>query len=144
MTTNTTPAGAANDRPTTRAEGRALPRIREALHVLIAAATWVLFFYWWGIVLPQVRRDDALVVALFIVVASAATALLTAAWIRYNIGIYRRKGPRLKLTPEAPDPDTDSLGRTIVRPDDASLRASQVVIVAVDGDRKTIAPGGEA
>src|SRR5512145_78198 len=144
MTTKTTPGGAMNERSATRGDGRARVTWREAFHVLLAAATWVLFFYWWGIVLPQVRRDDAVMAALFIVLTSAATALLTAAWVRYNIGIYRRKGPRLQLTPAAPNRDTDALGRAIVRPDDGSLRTSRVVVVAVDGDRKTMEPGGES
>ncbi len=142
MTTKPTPPAAMDDRSTTQADGRASFTVREALHVLIAAATWFLFIYWWGIVLPQVRRDEAVSAALFIALSSLATALLTAAWVRYNLGIYRRKGPRLQLTPAAPPRDADALGRKIVRPDDGTLCASRIVVVAVDGDRKTIAPGG--
>ncbi len=140
MTTKPTPPPA-NDDPAKRPApaGTTLP-VREALHALVAAATWLLFFYWWWIVLPQVRRDDAVVAGLFIALTSLATALLTAAWVHYNLGIYRRKGPRLTLPPAVPERDTDALGRKIVRPDDASLRAARVIDVAVDGGRKTIGP----
>ncbi len=142
MTTTTTPPAGIDRRPPNRAAARVAASVREVLHLLVAAATWILFFYWWGIVLPQVRRDDAVVAVLFIALTSLATAVVTGAWIRYNIGIYRRKGPRLQLTPPAAGRDTDALGRTIVGPDDGSLRASRIVVVAVDGDRKTIEPGG--
>jgi len=142
MTTKTTPPAAMDDRSTKQADGSAPFTVREAFHVVIAVATWLLFFYWWGIVLPQVGRDDAVTAALIIVLSAMATAVLTAAWVRYNLGIYRRKGPRLQLTPAVPARDADALGRKIVRPDDGILRASPVVVVAVDGDRKTIEPGG--
>jgi len=141
MTTKTTPPAAMDRRATKQAGGRTSFSVRQALHVLIAAATWLLFFYWWGIVLPQVRRDEAVSAALLIALSSIATALLTAAWVRYNLGIYRRKGPRLQLTPATPPRDADPLGRKIVRPDEGTLRASRVVVVAVDGDMKTIEPG---
>ncbi len=141
MRTNTTLPPPADGRPAAPADVRAPLTVREVAHVLIATATWVLFFYWWAIVLPQVRRKDAIVAALIIVLASLATAVLTAVWVRYNLDIYRRKGPRLLLTPAVPDRDVDALGRRIVRPDDGSLRLSRVVVVAVDGDRKTIEPG---
>ncbi len=142
MTTKTISTAAKDDR-TGRPAGVGGPvGLRDALHLLIAAASWFLFFYWWAIVLPQVRREDAVVALLFIAFTTVATGLLTAAWIRYNLDIYRRKGPRLLLTPAAADPNTDALGRTIARPDDASLHNARVVVVAVDGDRKTIGPGG--
>ncbi len=141
MTTKTTPPAAMEDRSAKQADGAAPFSVREALHVLIAAATWLLFLYWWGIVLPQVRRDEAVSAALFIAVSSLATVLLTAAWIRYNLRLYRRKGPRLQLTPAAPPRDADRLGRKIVRPDGGTLRASRVVVVGFDGDVKTFEPG---
>ena len=141
MTTKTTPHAAMDDRSTNHVDGRASFSVREAFHVLIAAATWLLFIYWWGIVLPQIRRDDAVSAGLFIALSTLVTVLLTAAWVRYNLGIHRRKGPRLQLTPAAPPRDTDALGRKIVRPDEGTLRAARVVVVAVDGDVKTIRPG---
>jgi len=141
MKTTAPPPAAIDGPPTRQADGTTPLAVREALHVLVAAATWFLFFYWWRLVMPQVRRDEAVAAALFIAVSSLATTVLTAAWVRYNIGIYRRKGPRLTLTPEARPRDADALGRKIVRPDDGALCASRVVVVSVDGDRKTIAPG---
>jgi len=78
MTTKTTPPAAMDRRATKQAGGRTSFSVRQALHVLIAAATWLLFFYWWGIVLPQVRRDEAVSAALLITLSSLATVLLTA------------------------------------------------------------------
>jgi len=141
MERKTHPPAAMDDHSTKQADGKMPLTVREALQALIAAATWFLFLYWWGLVMPQVRRDEAVAAALFIAVSSLATTVLTATWVRYNIGIYRRKGPRLTLTPEARPRDADALGRKIVRPDDGALCASRVVVVSVDGDRKTIAPG---
>ncbi len=142
MTTKTIPPPAKDARSDRPADVKAPLAVREAFHVLIAVATWVLFCYWWIVVLPQVRREDAVTAGLFIAFTSLATGFLTAAWIRYNLGIYRRKGPRLQVTPAAPDRDTDALGRKIVRPDDASLRGARLVVVALDADRKTITPDG--
>ena len=112
--------------------------MRDALHALIVACTWVLFFYWWSCVLPTTFLSDAALAILGILVVSLCTVLLTLGWVQYNIGIFRRKGPRRK------NPDVlevfamDALGRELVHAGWEAQRASRLITVSVDGEnRKT-------
>ncbi|MBF8259511.1 MAG: hypothetical protein HW377_1885, partial [Actinobacteria bacterium] len=88
--------------------------MRDGLHALIVVCTWVLFFYWWSCVLPTTLLSDAALAILAILVVSLCTVVLTLGWVRYNLGIYRRKGPRRKI-PDAPERFVvDALGRDLV------------------------------
>lgn len=113
--------------------------MRNGLHALIVACTWVLFFYWWSSVLPATRRSDAAWAILAILVVSLCTVVLTLGWVRYNLGIYRRKGPRRKIPDVSERIVADALGRDLVHGGWEALRASRLITVAVDGEnRKTL------
>lgn len=127
-------------RETGRAGGRTRRRwsMRDGLHALIVVCTWVLFFYWWSCVLPTTLLSDAALAILSILGVSLCTVALTMGWVRYNLGIYRRKGPRRK------NPDVlevfamDALGRELVHAGWEAQRASRLITVSVDGEnRKT-------
>lgn len=112
--------------------------MRDGLHALIVVCAWVLFFYWWSSVLPATRLVDAVWAILAILVVSLCTVVLTLGWIRYNLGIYRRKGPRRKI-PDAPERFVrDALDRDLVHGGWEALRASRLITVAIDREnRKT-------
>lgn len=118
--------------------------VRGAFHGLIALLGWVLFVYWWHLVIPQVTGGEALAALIFIGSTFLATVVVTLSWVSYNIGIFRRKGPRKALPDVSEYRDADVLGRTIDRPVDGSLFEARVIVIAVDGDRKRIEPGGIA
>lgn len=108
--------------------------IKAIFHALIALAGWALFIYWWNRVIPQIDSRDAAVALVFIGATVLATVLVTLLWIRYNIGIFRRKGPRTRLVRAAENRETDFLGRTIVR--SGPLKTASLVVVSVDGKAK--------
>jgi len=116
--------------------------LRGLCHTLIAAGAWVLFFFWWRQVLGFTRREDVIFVLIFIGVTGVATTLLNLIWVRHNIGIFRRKGPRTRVTEVSQDRSSDSLGRPIQLTASGSLRRSRVVTVSASETEK-ILDGGE-
>lgn len=116
--------------------------LRGVLHVLVVSAGWALFFAWWWEVLHITSLQEAAVAVLVILSVSLLTALATAGWVRYNLGIYRRKGPR-RTVPDVPeDVGTDALGRKYFHPGEAELRSARVVTVSLsDGNGKTFSTG---
>lgn len=118
--------------------------VRGAFHGLIALLGWILFVYWWHLVIPQVTGSEAFAALMFIATAFLVTVVVTLLWVSYNIGIFRRKGPRKALPDVSEHRDADVLGRMIDRPADGSLLEARIIVIAVDGDRKRIEPGGIA
>ncbi len=113
--------------------------MRDGLHALIVVCTWVLFFYWWYCVLPATLLSDVAGALLAIVIVSLCTVVLTLGWVRYNRGIYRRKGPRRKIPDVSERFVVDALGRDLVHEGWEALRASRLISVSVDGEnRKTL------
>ena len=110
---------------------------KGTFHALIVVAGWALFAYWWGRVIPQVDARDVTFALLFGGLTALATALVTLLWVRYNLGIFRRKGPRKRLVPIAEDCGKDALGRRIAGPGPECLRTARLVVVSVDGETKT-------
>ncbi len=118
--------------------------VRGVFHGLVALLGWILFVHWWRRVIPQITETDASAALIFIAATFLATLVVTLAWVSYNIRIFRRKGPRLRLPDVSEDRDADSLGRTIDGPDGESLRKAPVIVIEVDEERKSILPGGVA
>ena len=126
------------------AEGRTRGfTLRDAMHALVVLAGWVLFFIWWGQVLRVASIPEAARAVLVILSVSLLTALATVWWVRYNLGIYRRKGPR-RTVPDVPeDVGTDALGRKLVHPGTEELRAARMVTVSLsEGTVKSFSAGG--
>jgi len=124
--------GRADDRP------REPRSIRGWLHALIVVCTWVLFFYWWYCVLPATLLSDAAWALFDIFAVSLCTVVLTLGWVRYNLGIYRRKGPRRKIPDVSERFVVDALGRALVHGGWETLRASRVITVSIDGENRKI------
>lgn len=130
-------------RATTGGHGKLGIALRNAMHVLLVVAAWALFFKWWGQVLGDTSLPEGAVAVLVILSVSLLTALATVGWVRYNLGIYRRKGPRRTVPDAAEDIGTDALGRKLFLPDTEELRAARVVTVSLsDGSGKSLSTGG--
>lgn len=110
----------------------------DIFHGFIALFGWILFVYWWNRVIPQVGARDAAVALAFIALTVLATVIATLAWVLYNIGIFRRKGPRRNLPAVSENYDADFLGRKIDRPGLDSIRGARIVTVSLRGDVKKI------
>jgi len=112
--------------------------MRDWLHALIVVCTWMLFFYWWYCVLPATLQSDAAWALLTIFAVSLCTVVLTLGWVRYNLGIYRRKGPRRKIPDVSERVVRDALGRELVHGGWEVLRASRLITVSVDDANRKI------
>ncbi len=110
--------------------------IKGTFHGLIAISGWALFVYWWIRVLPQIDEKNALNAFTFIGATVLATVLLTLLWVRYNIGIFRRKGPRKNSALVKENRDKDFLGRRIEGAGQGPLKTARLVDISVEGEVK--------
>ena len=109
---------------------------RGIFHAFLTVLTWILFVCWWIQVIPQVSLEDAVVSFLVVTFTAIATSVLTLLWVRHNIGIFRRKGPRKGLPSVSEERLADSLGRTISHPGSDLLKISRVVLVSNEDSTK--------
>ena len=116
--------------------------IKGIFHTFLAVMTWLLFFYWWNQVIPQISVEDASVAFLAIFLTLLITSVLTLLWVRHNLGIFRRKGPRKGLPAVSEEIHSDSLGRIHDLPGCDSLKGAPVVVISREGDRKRFALPG--
>ncbi len=129
--------------------GVSLPRklkvtARGLFHASMVIFGWILFFAWWARVLSNAVGKDIATALLFIALTLASTVVVTLVWVRYNIGIFRRKGPRRNVTKVDERYETDVLGRRIVGAETAALkRARTVEVSVVDGAKRFDVPGGD-
>ena len=117
---------------------RSTPRmtIKGILHALLAALTWVLFITWWNEVIPQVTVEDASMAFFVIFLTFLLCSVLTLLWVRYNVGIFRRKGPRKNLPSVSEECEADYLGRKLDHPGCDFLKGAPLVLVSREEDRK--------
>jgi hypothetical protein len=92
--------------------------IKGLFHTLLTVLTWILFAYWWNKVIPQISVE------------------VTLLWVRYNIGIFRRKGPRKNLPSVSEEREADYLGRRLDHPGYDFLKDAPLVVVSREEDRK--------
>jgi hypothetical protein len=100
---------------------------------VVGVLGWLAFVACWWLVLrrdPRTWREElAVPLASLLLVA-----VVTLVWVRHNLGIFRRKGPRRGL-PAVDAPWThDTLGRPLDLPR-AAVTASVVELVVVDGEK---------
>ena len=114
------------------------PRLtfKGTLHALIAVLTWILFIAWWNQVIPQTSTGDASVAFFVIFLTILICSVLTLLWVRYNVGIFRRKGPRKTLPSVSEECEADHLGRRLDHPGYEYLKSSPLVVVSREEDRK--------
>ena len=108
-----------------------------ARRVVVGVVAWAVFGVAWWLVL---RRDPGswLPDLAVPVVSLVVVTVVTLAWVRHNLGIYRRKGPRRGL-PAVDAPWThDSLGRALSLP--TGVATARIVTVDLtqptDGEDK--------
>lgn len=100
--------------------------------VAVGTVSWLAFAFAWWFVLQ--RDPRTWVVELVVpVVSLLVVTVLTLAWVRHNLGIYERKGPRRGVPGTGAPYTHDSLGRVLVLP---SLDTARVVRVDVQSGTK--------
>jgi hypothetical protein len=127
-------------RPISRAD------MRQKTHIAIGVACWLLFGALWLRLFfehkaaPTAFRDTGVQLAAAVGVVLAVTTW----WIRHNIGIYRRKGPRTGRPHKAPRTDQDRLGRAVrwdLGGGPIAARERTHLIVELDDGVKAYRPG---
>ena len=116
--------------------------MRTVRHVIVGIASWVVFAALWallarqGRVSPDALRDTGTQLA----VLGGAVLALTTWWVRHNVGIHRRKGPRTGVPTARPRTDQDRLGRPVrwaLPGADTGAQTAQHVVVDVEDGAKT-------
>jgi uncharacterized iron-regulated membrane protein len=121
--------------------------MREFAHKVIGLAFWLLLAGLWALLAHEGRASGASFrdTGLWLAALMGAVLAVTIWWIRHNVAIYRRKGPR-RGRPENPArTDEDRLGRGIAwtMPGGApAALAERHLVVEIAGDLKTYRPEG--
>lgn len=120
--------------------------MRQVAHIIAGVFFWLLLALLWVLlVLDQKATPAALRDTLFLLAVLMGTVLaITIWWVRHNVGIHRRKGPRQGRAEVPAAVDRDRLDRPIrwampggVR----TARAQAHLVVELDGDVKTYRRG---
>jgi hypothetical protein len=119
--------------------------MRQKMHIVIGLAFWLLFAALWVKLFAEHKAAGASFRDTGVELAAVVGAVLavTTWWIRHNVGIYRRKGPRKGRPSQPPRTDEDRLGRPVrwALPGGAiAARACDHLVVDLDGDVKTYRP----
>jgi hypothetical protein len=115
--------------------------MRQLAHILVAIAFWLVLAGLWAQLVVDEKataaalRDVAFQVAVIIGVVLAVTMW----WIRHNVAIYRRKGPRRGRATVPPRVDEDRLGRRVRWSMPGGVRTARAqghLVVDLEGDVK--------
>jgi hypothetical protein len=121
--------------------------MRQALHVAIGLVFWALLGVLWAVLALEGKASGAAFrdTGLQLAALMGAVLAITIWWIRHNVGIYRRKGPRRGRPELTPRTDEDRLGHVVrwALPDGVAAAATeQHLIVELDDGIKTYRRGG--
>ena len=121
--------------------------MRQALHVAIGLAFWALLAVLWVALAHEGKASSAAFADTGLQLAALMGAVLaiTIWWIRHNVAIYRRKGPRRGRAEMAPRTDQDRLGHALrwdLSDGAAAAAAEQHLIVELEGSVKTYRRAG--
>jgi hypothetical protein len=115
--------------------------MRELSHKLVGVLFWLLMILMWVVVAKQHKAGVSNITysVQYLSVVTGAVLTVTLIWIRHNMNIYRRKGPRRGRPEDAPRIDEDRLGRPVtwaVRGGHYQARRARHLVVDVEDGRK--------
>ncbi len=89
--------------------------MRQRLHQLIGLAFWVLLLVLWADLVLDGRAGFGSLrfAAQWMAIMGGTVLAVTVWWIRHNVAIHARKGPRAAHRVIAPRTDADRLGRPV-------------------------------
>jgi hypothetical protein len=116
--------------------------MREFVHRLIGAAFWLLLVALWVLLALEGKASGAAFrdTGVRLAVLMGVVLTVTIWWIRHNVAIYRRKGPRRGRAENPPRTHEDRLGRRVewALPGEApAARDERHLVVEIAGDLKT-------
>jgi hypothetical protein len=116
--------------------------MRQVAHVIVGIGFWLLLAAMWAMLVIRHQASAAALrgAGFEVAVLIGVVLAITTWWIRHNVAIYRRKGPRTERASLPPRTDEDRLGRRLrwampggVR----TARAQAHLVIEVHGDVKT-------
>ena len=115
--------------------------MRQLSHKLVGVLFWVLMVGLWAIVIsrPQAGTANITYSVRYVAIVSASVLLVTVVWIRHNINIHRRKGPRHGRPATAARLDEDRLERPLtwaMRGGHDQARGAHHLVVDIEDGRK--------
>jgi hypothetical protein len=115
--------------------------MRQLSHKLVGVLFWLLMVLMWVIVVSQHKAGVSNIThsVQYLSVVTGAVLSVTLVWIRHNMNIYRRKGPREGRPEDPPRIDEDRLGRPItwaVRGGHYQAKRARHLVVDVEDGRK--------
>jgi hypothetical protein len=120
---------------------------RKLYQPLAALLGWAAFGLLWWLAFRHLGPAWQMLTGLLLAAAfTVFLAIVTGAWIAWNVFLWRRDGPKPVRLPHPYDYSRDSVGRQ-VRTDFSSLRGSRFIVVDVTGGAddpgKIYTPGDE-
>jgi hypothetical protein len=120
--------------------------MRQTVHKVIGAAFWLLTAALWVELWVEGKTSLAAFQSTGIRLAILAGTVLaiTTWWVRHNVGIYRRKGPRSGRPEHLPRIDEDRLGRELrwrLAGGHVGARTTRHLVIEHDDDTKSYRRG---
>jgi hypothetical protein len=121
--------------------------MRQFAHKVIGAAFWLLLIGLWVLLATEGKAsgDAFRDTGIWLAALMGAVLAVTIWWIRHNVAIYRRKGPRRGRAENPPRTDEDRLGRGVAWAMDGgapNARTERHLVVEIAGDVKTYRQAG--
>ena len=121
--------------------------MRQLVHKLIGIFFWILLVGLWVALAAEGKAGSANVTysVQYVAIIAGAVLAVTIWWIRHNMRIYAKKGPRGMRAIEPPRIDEDRLGRPLrwqLEGGHAEAVGASHVIVALDGEAKVYRAAG--
>ncbi len=89
--------------------------MRERFHRVVGVMFWLVLAGMWALLAygDRVTASNLVDSIQYVAAISGAVLAVTLYWIRHNVGIHQRKGPRADSPVVAPRIDADRLGRPL-------------------------------
>jgi hypothetical protein len=116
--------------------------MRQLAHKVIGAAFWLLLIALWALLATEGKASGAAFrdTGVWLAALMGAVLAVTIWWIRHNVAIYRRKGPRRGRPENPPRTDEDRLGRDVewaLSGGAPAALAERHLVVEIAGELKT-------
>jgi hypothetical protein len=115
--------------------------MRQLAHKFVGVFFWLVMLLMWVIVVSQHKAGLSNITysVQYLSIVTGAVLAVTLLWIRHNMSIYRRKGPRAGRPEVEPRIDEDRLGRPLtwaVRGGHYQAKRARHLVVDVEDGRK--------
>ena len=115
--------------------------MRQFVHKVVGIVFWILLIACWVALAAEGKAGSANITysVQYVALIAGAVLAVTFWWVRHNVRIYEKKGPRGMRPPEPPRIDEDRLGRPLrwqLADGHAEAIGATHLVVALDGEAK--------